>query len=857
MTALEDQARSLFLAALEQEPGQWPTLLDRGCGDNAELRERVEQLLHAHQAMGSIRGADAPVTTFEPLTERPGTVIGPYKLLEQIGEGGFGVVFMAEQIRPVRRKVALKVLKPGMQTRLVVARFEAERQALALMDHPNIAHIFDGGETVSGRPYFVMELVRGIPVTDFCDQNHLPVRERLGLFVDVCGAVQHAHQKGIIHRDLKPTNVLITLHDGTPVVKVIDFGIAKALGQQLTEKTLFTNFAQMIGTPVYMSPEQAEMSALDMDTRSDVYSLGVLLYELLTGTTPWDKERLKTAAFDEIRRIIREEEPATPSTRIHTLGQAASVVSANRHSDPRRLSQLVRGDLDWIVMKALEKDRNRRYETASGLAADVRRYLHDEPVLARRPSAAYRLGRIVRRHRGLVLATSLVLLALVGGMIGTTLALIQATAAQADAVHEAKQKDAALGDREAALAQAQDRLFEALVSRARAERGSRRVGQRFETLRAIRQAAQIRVTPELRTEATAALVLPDVEIAHEWPGWVEGTIGVSFDAAFQRYARLDRQGGITVCRLSAGREEVITRLPVHGKPPFGGVRMSPDGRFVAHLHSCVREGLAGGARVTSLDGPEPAVLLDEPAGMYQDALTFHRDGRQLAIGHADHTVSVYDLATGQRRRRLALGGLPVCLDFHPRDSRLAVACGNAVRLFDTDTGRELPPLRHAAPVTGIYRVAWHPDGRRLAAGCNDRRIHLWDAQAAAEVMPPWTGHTADGMSVAFDHAGDRLVSHDWDDQTRLWDAANGRMLLTMPASFVAQFSPDDRLIGPVTGGGNKIKLWGLATGRELRVLRPRGADSLENIHTPVARADGRTLAAGTRQRLCFFDLASG
>src|SRR5262249_30441325 len=299
---------------------------------------------------------------------------------------------------PVRRKVALKVLKPGMDTRQVVARFEAERQALALMDHPHIAQVFDGGETASGRPYFVMELVKGAPITEFCDQNCLPVRERLALFVSVCQAVQHAHQKGIIHRDLKPSNVLVTVHDTTPVVKVIDFGVAKALGQELTDKTLFTCFAQMVGTPLYMSPEQAGQSGLDIDTRSDIYSLGVLLYELLTGTTPFDKARLKEVDYEELRRIIREEEPPRPSTRISTLGQAASTVSAQRKSVPRQLSRLFRGELDWIVMKCLEKDRNRRYETPNGLARDVERYLHDEPVQACPPSPWYRVRKFVRRH---------------------------------------------------------------------------------------------------------------------------------------------------------------------------------------------------------------------------------------------------------------------------------------------------------------------------------------------------------------------------------------------------------------------------------------------------------------------------
>src|SRR5947207_2729118 len=359
MNDIKAGAKAIFLEALDcKGADEMIRFLEQACGSDAAVRLLVEELRRGPVDAGAFLGGveKQEVTCDQPIAERPGTVIGPYKLLEQIGEGGFGVVFMAEQTHPVRRKVALKVLKPGMDTRQVVARFEAERQALALMEHPNIARIFDGGETVSGRPYFVMELVRGISITDFCDQNHLSVRARLDLFVSVCQAVQHAHQKGIIHRDLKPSNVLVTMHDGVPLAKVIDFGIAKATGQQLTEKTLFTNFAAMIGTPMYMSPEQAEMTSIDIDTRSDVYSLGVLLYELLTGTTPLDKERLKQAAFDEVRRIIREEDPPRPSTRLSTMGQQAKTISARRKSDPKHLGQFIRGELDWIVMKALDKD---------------------------------------------------------------------------------------------------------------------------------------------------------------------------------------------------------------------------------------------------------------------------------------------------------------------------------------------------------------------------------------------------------------------------------------------------------------------------------------------------------------------
>jgi tetratricopeptide (TPR) repeat protein/serine/threonine protein kinase len=419
VTTWNPRANDLFLKALEMRSAEErQRYLDGACAGDAAMRAEVESLLEASARAGGflaspILSAHQVATVDDsPVAERPGAVIGPYKLLEQIGEGGFGVVFMAEQTRPVHRKVALKVLKPGMDTRHVVARFEAERQALALMEHPNIAKVFDGGAAASGRPYFVMELVKGAPITEYCDQNKLTPRQRLELFAPVCQAVQHAHQKGIIHRDLKPSNVLVTMHDVTPVVKVIDFGVAKALGQKLTDKTLFTGFAQMIGTPLYMSPEQAGQSGLDVDTRSDIYSLGVLLYELLTGTTPFAKERFSEVGYDEMRRIIREEEPPKPSSRISTIGLAATTASTNRKSDPRRLSQLFRGELDWIVMKALEKDRTRRYETASAFAADVERYLHDEPVLACPPSAWYRFRKFARRRKVALTIASVVFVAL-------------------------------------------------------------------------------------------------------------------------------------------------------------------------------------------------------------------------------------------------------------------------------------------------------------------------------------------------------------------------------------------------------------------------------------------------------------
>jgi len=419
MSGSVTDVKSIFGKAVEiASPAEREAYLAEACGGDPRVRAEVESLLRAGQDAGGffagLRPPPAP-TVEQPVPERPGHVVGSYKLLEQLGEGGFGVVFLAEQSEPVRRKVALKVLKPGMDTRQVVARFEAERQALAIMDHPNIARVFDGGTTPSGRPYFVMELVKGVPITEFCDQHHLAPRERLELFVSVCQAVQHAHQKGIIHRDLKPSNVLVSRHDATPVVKVIDFGVAKALGQSLTDKTLFTGVAQMVGTPLYMSPEQAGMSDLDVDTRSDIYSLGVLLYELLTGTTPFTKERFRQAAYDEIRRIIREEEPPKPSTRLNSTAELPAV-AAQRHTEPAKLTKLVRGELDWIVMKALAKDRSRRYETANGFAMDVQRYLADEPVLACPPSAVYRLRKFARRNKAVLVMASVIGVALLSAV---------------------------------------------------------------------------------------------------------------------------------------------------------------------------------------------------------------------------------------------------------------------------------------------------------------------------------------------------------------------------------------------------------------------------------------------------------
>jgi WD40 repeat protein len=865
------------------------------CG--AELpSDAPEELCRKCSLLANVFGSSRAPTALELSSElqtpfeEPLGKIGRYKLLEKLGEGGFGDVWMAEQEDPVRRRVALKIIKLGMDTREVVARFEAERQALALMDHPNIAKVLDAGATDTGRPYFVMELVRGIKITEYCDQNALSTPQRLELFIAVCQAVQHAHQKGIIHRDIKPSNILVTVNEAVPVPKVIDFGIAKATQGRLTDKTVFTAFEQFIGTPAYMSPEQAVMTSLDVDTRTDIYSLGVLLYELLTGQTPFEKTELLAVGLEEMRRLIRDKEPMRPSTRLSGLGAEEQTSTAKRRqTDVPRLIRLVRGDLDWIVMKCLEKDRTRRYETANGLAFDLKRHLTNEPVLARPASAAYKLQKAFRRNKLVYSAAAAIALALVAGLTLAAMGWRQTRverdkALQARAGEEAQRKAA-----QASEAEAVHLLYVAKMNLAQRAWDQNNIG-------GLRQ-----------------LLLDTKDSPHrgfEWYYWQPKTHvralvlrghsniirSVAFSPDGQRIVSGSDDQTAKVWDAATGRE--LLTLTGHSDI-IRFVAFSPDGQRIV---TCSGDRTAkvwetaNGRQLLTLTGHSETVAsaafspdgqriatacLDRTAKVWDTAtgkelltlrghsnwvesVAFSPDGQRIVSGGDDQTAKVWDAASG--RELLTLKGYSSGLvSFSPDGQRIVTV---DQRQWDSASGRELR-VRKLPPFTGdgdwINYAASSRDGRRIVivTGSSANTAKLCDAATGRELFT-YKGHSSCINSVAFSPDDERIVTGSSDNTAYVWEVASGvpprdkggnLLTLTGHSEVVdsVAFSPDGQRI--VTGSFDRTaKVWDAASGRELLTL----VGHSEIVNSVAFSPDGQRIVTGSGDRTAkVWDSASG
>lgn len=834
--------RDIFLQALDIANAQERSVfLERVCRGNESLRAAVEDLLRHHlddafletpminreqmeKAFPNNAHGNKEVNTL--VDTAAGERVGPYKLLQKIGEGGCGVVYMAEQEEPIRRRVALKVIKLGMDTKNVIARFEAERQALALMDHPCIARVLDAGATQAGRPYFVMDLVRGIKITEYCDQNNLTPEERLGLFIHVCQAIQHAHQKGIIHRDIKPSNILVTLHDSVPVPKIIDFGVAKAIGQRLTDKTVFTEFQAFVGTPAYTSPEQAEMSGLDIDTRSDIYSLGVLLYELLTGVTPFDAEKLAASGLDQMRRTIREEEPVVPSTRIATmLDEQRTSMARSRKSDPSRLASLFRGDLDWIVMKALEKDRTRRYATTNELAQDVQRYLNSEPVLARPPSSLYRFEKWVRRNKLPFAVATASTSALVIGLIIAGWQFIQKNQAYDKlliAEHEQRllhQKAEESRANEAQLRRTAEnqelasrrRAYAAdinLIAQALAANNLGRARQLLDQQRPMDSEKDVRgwewryLWERCQSDALFTLCNLPNEI---------NNITTSYDG---RWAAIgDDNGGLWVWDLRTRREHV--QFPKIDGPVIAA--FSPTEPLLAFAGTGFfgrRESRSQSLRIWNVN--EGKVVFESQVGRACDGLIFSQNGEHLLIVSGER-VTVLDVHEGSQLTTVSIPGYQafrtgMTLATTPDLSMVAYAMKEGeIRVMNLDQGREL--WKAQAADEQVTALRFSPDGKILVSGAGfvESAIRVWDVEKGTSIAR-LEGHQTWVTSLLFWPDGRTLASASGDQTIKLWDMS---VFLTLPGNSSAmepsiQKNQIAQGFSSTTLKGHKFEVWAMS-----------------------------------------------
>lgn len=906
---------ALFEAAHKlADEAQRRAFLDVACAQNPTLRSRIEELLSAaSEADGFFKEcgpalklpaaetrveedaakAEGTIRLAGTSEQPPGGRIGHYKLLEKIGEGGYGIVYVAEQEAPVRRRVALKIIKPGMDTKQVVARFEAERQALAMMDHPNIAKVLDAGATDHGRPYFVMELVRGIRFTEYADQNHLDTTQRLELFAQVCSAVQHAHQKGIIHRDIKPSNILVTLHDGVPVPKVIDFGIAKALEGRLTELTVYTELRQFIGTPAYMSPEQAEMSGLDIDTRSDIYSLGVLLYELLTGRTPFDPKELLARGLDEVRRTIREVEPVRPSTRLSTLANAdLSAVAKCHHTEAPRLLALVRGDLDWIVMKCLEKDRTRRYETANGLAMDVRRFLQNDPVSARPPSKTYQIRKWVQRHRIGVTASGTVLLALVMGLGITSWALVREHAArrESDILRRSEQQQRSRAEAEELSARrfsyasdmnlAQQALAannlgrtRELLERNRPKPGHldlrgwewrylRRQSGSDSLFTLVRNSDSILAAVFLQNDRKVVLrtawgktevwdVASRARVA-DLGGYGTGReLAVAPDGNLIAFGATNTLGAPVIKIWSFDSNSTIATVPDMGDA--GSIAFSPDGAMLAIYTS------SHGVQLWSAKEDQTSRLCQTVGrgGGYQGVVTFSPDGKSLAVGDTDGQIRIIELATKKQKLMFDASADGItALAFSPDGALLASGSGYSekeIRLWDVSAGK------HAGDILGhtswITALVFTPDGRKLVSASGDQTIRIWEIATRRET-DLLRGHESEIYTLNLTKNGNMAISGSKDGEARIWDLTGVRgtraySIAAKPVRLI-RFSPNSGTLASVNLDGS-VSLWDPKTLAETDDLRELGKN---NWALAFSNAGERIVLSDLSGRLKIWDLIS-
>jgi WD40 repeat protein/tRNA A-37 threonylcarbamoyl transferase component Bud32 len=771
--------------------------LKNACKNDPKLRAEVETLLRAHENAGNYLEAPAVGVnvTLDGLAqiEGPGTKIGRYELLSLIGEGGMGLVYLAEQKEPVKRRLALKIIKPGMDSAQVIARFEAERQTLALLDHPNIAHVFDAGTTETGRPYFVMEYVKGMSITRYCDECKLDVEKRLRLFKEVCEGVHYAHQKGIIHRDLKPSNILVSLHGDRAVPKIIDFGIAKAAAGTLTEKTMFTFQGQLLGTPEYMSPEQLDLATQDVDTRSDIYSLGVVLYELLAGVLPFERESLEKIGFSELQRTLQELEPASPSVRLSNLGEKAKAIADSRMTQVVPLARRLHRELEWIPMKAMRKDRCRRYKSASDMADDIQNYLNGNPLLAGPETAMYRVQKFVRKHAGSVATAALVSVAVIFGLVVSIIFGCRA--------EQARQKE------EAARIQVEQALT-------RAEQAEKVTKEKAEELRRNLYVNSIQLADAKQRQGDTKAVRTLLESCpNDLRGWEWDHLNYIADQARMV--------------LSGASKQVV-------HPVF-----SPDGKLIASSgwgKSIKIWDATSGSERMDLTGHEGSVW----------CVAFSPDGQCLASASADKTVKVWDVQSGRELRTLRGHTREVCnVTFSPDGKRIASAdYGPAIKIWDAETGTEVVDIQRSP--SWIMGMAFSPDGRHIAS-CNRDAISLWDTASGAEIMTIASAHKLFVSCVAYSPDGKRIVSCGWDSGINVWDASTGKQTMTLRArnqrlNYVSYDSTGKFIVAP--DQGNTISVWDTVSGEVVMTLAGHEAPIRSVSFSP----DGRTIVSGSEDK---------